>query len=63
MATVDQPVCRRELAALANVSTEILRQWETRGLIPVGRRVSGRCTEFEPADALVVLAVAKARGH
>jgi DNA-binding transcriptional MerR regulator len=63
MVAICTPVSRTELARLANVTTECLRKWAVAGIVPSGVRVSGKRTEFTPADALVVLAVAKARGH
>jgi DNA-binding transcriptional MerR regulator len=60
---IDQPISATELARIAGVSTQCIRDWRRAGLIPEPSRVSHQRVEFRPADALVVLAVAKARGH
>jgi len=60
---IENPLSRRDMARLANVSTVTLKTWEVAGLIPTARRVTGKLVEYRPADALVVLALAEARGH
>lgn len=59
--TIKEPVTRVALARLAGVTAQTLKNWERAGFIPPARRISERHFDFEPAEAMAVVAFAEAR--
>lgn len=40
----------QEIAQLCGVQVNSVRRWASRGLLPKGKRISGRCTRWTAVD-------------
>ena len=40
----------REIADMCGVQVNSVRRWASRGLLPKGKRISGRCTRWTATD-------------
>ena len=60
MVITSHPINRSELARAIGVDRITVWAWERAGKIPAARRVSGKRSEYSPADQLAIRAYAGA---